>query len=61
MHRGGKLCGSVQTVSASQAEEVLAAVNALLAEGRTLLDGLAQGKVDRRCVDEPPAAKGGTL
>jgi regulator of RNase E activity RraA len=48
-------------VPAAQANAVLAAVNSLLAKERALLDSIAQGKADRRWVDETLRAKGCTL
>ena len=48
-------------VAPAQAEAVLAAVNSLLAMERALLASIAQGKADRRWVDETLKAKGCTL
>jgi RraA family protein len=48
-------------VAQSQADAVLAAVNSLLAKERALLASIAQGKADRRWVDETLKAKGCTL
>lgn len=48
-------------VPPAQADALLVAVNALLAKERGLLDSIAQGKVDRRWVDETLKAKGCTL
>jgi regulator of RNase E activity RraA len=48
-------------VPPEQADAVLAAVNALLGKERGLLDSIAQGKADRRWVDETLKAKGCTL
>ncbi len=48
-------------VPPAQADAVLAAVNALLAKERGLLDSITQGKADRRWLDETLKAKGCTL
>jgi RraA family protein len=48
-------------VPSAQANALLAAVNSLLAKERALLDSIAQGKADRRWVDETLRAKGCTL
>jgi RraA family protein len=48
-------------VAPAQADAVLAAVKSLLAKERALLDSIAQGKADRRWVDETLKAKGCTL
>jgi len=48
-------------VAPAQADAVLVAVNSLLAKERALLDSIAQGKADRRWVDETLKAKGCTL
>ncbi|HEX7954754.1 MAG TPA: RraA family protein, partial [Burkholderiales bacterium] len=48
-------------VPPAQADAVLAAVDALLARERALLDSIAQGTADRRWVDETLKAKGCTL
>jgi len=48
-------------VAPAQAEGVLAAVKALLAKERAMLESIARGNVDRRWVDETLAAKGCTL
>lgn len=48
-------------VPPAQADALLKAVDALLAKEKALLDAIAQGKADRRWVDETLAAKGCTL
>ena len=48
-------------VPPDQAEAVLVAVKVLLAKEHALLDSIAQGKADRRWVDETLKAKGCTL
>ncbi|MEO8157880.1 MAG: RraA family protein [Betaproteobacteria bacterium] len=48
-------------VPPSQADALLKAVDALLEKEKALLDAIAQGKADRRWVDETLAAKGCTL
>ena len=45
-------------VPPAQVDAILAAVKALLAKERTLLDAIAQGNADRRWVDETLKAKG---
>ncbi len=45
-------------VPAAEAYDVLVAVNALLEKERKLLDSIAQGKADRRWIDEALKARG---
>lgn len=61
VHPGDILVGDADglvVVAPSQAEAVLAAVRALLAKEKALLENIACGNVGRRWMDETLAAKG---